>query len=74
VDIATTDLSEIKAIICTADTWPGSGNGTPAGGKFFDAFSNKSDPVGSNMGPDGHYYIAGTGNDNLLWRMQSWMG
>ena len=71
VDIVTTDLGEIKAIITTADTWPGGGAGMPAGPNFFKA-ANNSGPDGNNAGVDGKSRPQ-SADVLILGREQAWM-
>ncbi|MFM9996835.1 MAG: type II secretion system protein J [Phycisphaerales bacterium] len=80
VDLATTTLSEIRSIVTTADTWPGSvptgGSGSAAGLNFFDPMANMQPDGGGNAGPDGKFRIHGTGpgqDPQLIWRTQAWM-
>lgn len=72
VDIATTDLSMVRAIVTTADTWPGTPpagfSGSAAGTSFFTDGQNTRQE-GSNAGPDGWF----SATNNVLARMQSWM-
>jgi len=82
VDITTTSLPEIRAIVTTADTWPGgvpSGYpGQPAGFAFFDPTANAG-PDGTNAGVDGVYrrapYVspATPVDPAVVARSQAWM-
>jgi prepilin-type N-terminal cleavage/methylation domain-containing protein len=77
VDMATTELAEIRSIVATADTWPGSAaQGQQAAGvNFFDIGSN-SDPDGRNAGPDGLTRVYGSGPSGdpfIIARMHAWM-
>ncbi len=76
VDIATTDLSEIKNIIMTADTGPGTSGGIQAAGpSFFDPAAN-SGADGNNKGVDGKWRPQGAapnGDPNIVAREQAWM-
>ncbi len=72
VDIATTTLAEIRAIVVTADRFP-----NQATNQFFNPAANAG-PDGSNIGVDGkHRRYAPSGQPNfdtqLLGRSQSWM-
>lgn len=68
VDIATTDLSEVRAIVLTADRYPNNINNS-----FFDPAANNA-ADGSNAGVDGLFRRAGSpGDAQMLDRMQSWM-
>jgi prepilin-type N-terminal cleavage/methylation domain-containing protein len=79
VDIATIGLADIRAIVMTADTWPG---GPPAGfpgnaalDNFFNPASN-SGLDGTNAGLDRKYRRHGTGANQdqyLIQRTQAWM-
>jgi prepilin-type N-terminal cleavage/methylation domain-containing protein len=81
VDIATTDLTEIRQVVMTADTWPVSGVGIQANGNFWDPASNQN-VDGSNLGPDGKFrlwkipglaYAANARDADILARSQAWM-
>lgn len=61
VDIATTDLGEIRLIVTTADCMPGD-----AGNDFYDPAANTG-PEGNNAGVDGLF------DARALERMQAWM-
>ncbi len=73
VDIAATDLSVINAIYTTANVFPGP---NPIPVKFFDPLSNSNSTAElSNAGVDNllQLYVPGTGDNNALGRIHSWM-
>jgi prepilin-type N-terminal cleavage/methylation domain-containing protein len=79
IDIATNSLTDIRAIVMTADTWPGGPPagfpGTGAGPNFFDPLANNQ-PDGNNAGLDRKYRRHGTGGNSdqfLIQRSQAWM-
>ncbi len=71
VDIATTDLAQIRAVVTTADVYP-----NQADDRFFDPAFN-SGPDGTNAGVDGVFRVFGTGSENedpeVVFRNQAWM-
>jgi hypothetical protein len=67
VDIATTDLREIRSIIMTSDKGPGG-----VGGGFFDPAGN-SGADGTNQGVDGLWSQAQNAGDPTLQRVHAWM-
>lgn len=71
VDIATTDLSEIRLVVITSDVMPGQ-----AQGNFFDPLANSNPVPQPNAGVDGIFRQFGTGpgqDAGVLGRMQAWM-
>jgi prepilin-type N-terminal cleavage/methylation domain-containing protein len=74
IDIATLGLTDIRAIVMTADTWPGGPPATAAGDNFFDIAAN-SNQDGSNAGLDRKYRRHGNPplDPNLIQRTQAWM-
>ncbi|MEX2218986.1 MAG: hypothetical protein WD749_09520 [Phycisphaerales bacterium] len=68
VDIATTDLREVRAVVLTADVFPGPGVDPTS---FFDPAANNR-PDGRNAGVDGQFRPMSEDPD-VLWRMLSWM-
>lgn len=75
IDIAATDLSEVRLVMVTADVFPGGVTDS-----FFDASAN-SRPDGRNAGPDGLFrFLPDPGNpqsprddEQVIRRMHSWM-
>jgi prepilin-type N-terminal cleavage/methylation domain-containing protein len=67
VDIATTDLNEIRSVLTTADQMPGGGLTG-----FFDPAQNSS-PDGSNQGVDGLWTQVQNVGDPTLQRVHAWM-
>jgi prepilin-type N-terminal cleavage/methylation domain-containing protein len=79
IDIATVGLGDIRAVVMTADTWPGGPPvgfpGFPAGPNFFLASANANED-GSNAGVDRKYRRHGTGPNQdpfLIQRTHAWM-
>jgi prepilin-type N-terminal cleavage/methylation domain-containing protein len=69
VDLVTTDLAEVRAIVMSASVFPGQ-----AGARFFTA-SNNNGPDASNPGVDGKWRIKGPTpfDDQIINRQQAWM-
>ncbi len=70
VDIAATDLSKIRSIVCTARVNP---NAVGAG--FFDPAQNVNATEQNNAGPDGQFRLWGTGaqDPQVIFFAQQWM-
>lgn len=68
VDIATTDLSRIRAVVCTAQYGP-------VTNQFYDGLNNLDPNEGQNPGVDGQYKLAGAAplDPNLIINMHQWM-
>jgi len=88
VDVATTDLTEIREVVVTADTWPGAvppeaSRGRSAGVNFWNP-RGATRGEGNNDGPDGTFRVwSGAtpppppipfkSDDDVVRRMQAWM-
>lgn len=72
LDIATTDLAEIRAVVTTSDTGTRGAGVRPPNRNFYDQAMN-SGPDGTNQGADGVYRIYPTQDTTLLARSQGWM-
>jgi hypothetical protein len=74
VDLATTDLSEIRLIVMTTDRFPGD---PVIGTSFYNPAANSPmTPDGAHTGVDGVYRMAGNApqqDPQIIGRMQAWM-